>query len=159
MQQAYGTKERRLWAPLETLLRKLPALLIGLSLFPAHSFAAACPNLNVHPGITTVNVQGDYGEKDQSAKAYVASLQEAVKKSPNFCNVDDVRAATYAFDVAGIDIDEDHERAALSVVIVSERGMMISHWVRMSSVGNVDKNAEEDLHKAERAIERAKRRR
>jgi nitrogen regulatory protein PII-like uncharacterized protein len=73
--------------------------------------------------------------------------------------VDDVRAATYAFDVAGIDIDEDHERAALSVVIVSERGVMISHWVRMSSVGNVDKNAEDDLHKAERAIERAKRRR
>jgi hypothetical protein len=138
---------------------RLSLFLIALSLFPAQAFAAACPNLNVHPGITTVNVQGDYGEKDQSAKAYVASLQDAVKKSANFCNVDDVRTATYTFDVAGIDIDEDHERAALSVVVVSERNVMITHWVRMSSVGNVDKNAADDLHKAERAIERAKRRR
>jgi hypothetical protein len=146
-------------ATLESVFVKLSLFFIGLSLFALQAFAAACPNLNVHPGVTTVNVQGDYGEKDQSAKAYVASLQDAVKKSANFCNVDDVRTATYAFDVAGIDIDEDHERAALSVVIVSERGVMITHWVRMSSVGNVDKNAADDLHKAERAIERAKRRR
>ena len=120
--------------------------------------AAACPNLSVHPGITTINVQGDYGEKDQASKAYVVSLQDAIKKSQNFCNVDDVRVATYALDVAGVDIDEEHERAALSVVVVSERGMLITHWVRMSSVDNVEKNGQDDLHKMDRAIQRAKRR-
>ena len=136
--------------------RLLAGFLFALLLRPVSAPAATCPNLNAHPGITTVIVQGDYGEKDQSAKAYVASLQDAVKKSPNFCLVEDVRAATYALDVAGIDIDEDHERAALSVVIVSERGMLISHWVRMSSVSNVDKNGEDDLHKVDRVIQRAK---
>lgn len=124
---------------------------------PARSHAAACPNLNVHPGITTLVIQSDYGEKDQSAKAYVAGLQDAIKKSANFCLVDDVRTATYSLDVAGIDIDEDHERAALSVVLVSERGSLISHWVRMSSVANVDKNGADDLRKVDRIIQRTKR--
>lgn len=133
----------------------IPIFLTCLLAGPLH--AADCPNPNAHPGITTVIVQGDYGEKDQSAKAYVVSLQGAVKKSPGFCLVEDVRAATYAIDVAGIDIDEDHERAALSVAIVSERGMLISHWVRMSSVSNVDKNGSDDLRKVERTIQRAKR--
>ena len=141
----------------------MPRLLLILSLSFVPWFAttpaqaADCPNINAHPGITTVIVQDDYGEKDQSAKAYVVALQDAIKKSPNFCLVEDVRAATYALDVAGIDIDEDHERAALSVVIVSERGMMVSHWVRMSSVSNVDKNGEDDLHKVDRVIRRVKR--
>jgi hypothetical protein len=126
-------------------------------MLPAQLHAAACPNLSVHPGVTTVIVQSDYGEKDQASKAYVVSLQDAIKKSSNFCNVDDVRAATYALDVAGIDIDEDHERAALSVVMVSERGLLISHWVRMSSVSNVEKNGEDDLRKVERIILRSKR--
>ena len=80
-------------------------------LHPALARAANCPNLSVHPGITTINVQGDYGAKDQASKAYVVSLQDAIKKSQNFCNVDDVRVATYALDVAGVDIDEEHERA------------------------------------------------
>jgi hypothetical protein len=127
-------------------------------LHPALARAATCPNLNVHPGITTLIVQGDYGEKDQASKAYVVSLQDAIKKSQNFCYVDDVRAATYALDVAGVDIDEEHERAALSVVVVSERGMLITHWVRISSVDNVEKNGQDDLHKMDRAIQRAKRR-
>jgi hypothetical protein len=135
----------------------LPTFLFLVLLQPVYARAAACPNLSVHPGVTTVIVQSDYGEKDQASKAYVVSLQEAIKKSSSFCNVDDVRAATYALDVAGIDIDEDHERAALSVVMVSERGMMISHWVRMSSVSNVDKNGQDDLHKVERIILRTKR--
>ena len=138
---------------------RLPSAVFVLltGLLPVQLRAAACPNLSVHPGVTTVVVQSDYGEKDQASKAYVVSLQDAIKKSPKFCNVDDVRAATYALDVAGIDIDEDHERAALSVVMVSERGMLISHWVRMSSVSNVEKNGEDDLRKVERIILRTKR--
>ena len=139
-------------------MRTLRSFFVFLTcLLPAQLRAANCPNLNVHPGITTLIVQGDYGEKDQASRAYVVSLQDAIKKSSNFCNVDDVRAATYAIDVAGIDIDEDHERAALSVVMVSERGMMMSHWVRMSSVSNVDKNSQDDLRKIERIIQRTKR--
>ena len=125
---------------------------------PALARAATCPNLNVHPGVTTLIVQSDYGEKDQASKAYVASLQDAIKKSQNFCYVDDVRAATYSLDVAGVDIDEEHERAALSVVVVSERGTLITHWVRMSSVENVEKNGRDDLRKMDRAIQKAKRR-
>jgi hypothetical protein len=138
-------------------LLRLFALFFLPLLYPSHASAASCPNLNAHPGITTVVVQSDYGEKDQASKAYVAGLQGAIKKSANFCLVDDVRVASFSLDVAGIDIDEDHERAALSVVLVSERGALISHWVRMSSVANVDKNGEDDLRKVERIIQRTKR--
>jgi hypothetical protein len=132
------------------------ALLMSI-LRTEHAVAANCPNLNAHPGITTVIVQSDLGAKDQASKAYVASLQEAITKSPSFCQVNDVRAATYAIDVAGVDLDEEHERAALSVALVSEKGSLMSHWVRLSSIENVDKNGQDDLTKVDRAIMRAKR--
>jgi hypothetical protein len=130
-------------------------LLAVLSSGEAH--AATCPNLNAHPGIQTMFVQSDYGEKDQASKAYVASLQEAIKKSSSFCPVEDVRAATFSLNVAGVDIDEDHERAALSVVLISEKGTLVSHFVRLSTVTNVDKNGQDDIVKIERAIQRSKR--
>lgn len=129
-----------------------------IAILPAGNVMAAnCPNLNAHPGVTTVIVQTDVGAKDQASKAYVASLQEAINKSPSFCPVNDVRAASYAIDVAGVDIDEEHERAALSVALVSEKGSLMSHWVRLSSIENVEKNGQDDLTKVERAIMRAKR--
>jgi len=122
-----------------------------------NAYGAVCPNISVHPGITTIFVQSDIGEQDAAAKAYVFGLQEAVKKSRAFCPVEDLRAATFAVDVAGVDLNEDHERAAFSVVIVSERGTMVSHWVRLSSVDNVEKNATDDVVKLERVIQKAKR--
>ena len=142
-------------------MRQVLLVVVGCAtmLLSRSASAAACPNLSVHPGITTVLVQSDFGEKDAAAKAYVFGLQDAIKKSTAFCPVDDVRTATYALDVAGIDLDEDHERAALSVVIVSEKGTMISHWVRLSSVDNVEKNSKDDVNKVERAIQKAKRQR
>jgi hypothetical protein len=118
--------------------------------------AAACPNLNSHPGITTIFLQSDFGEKDAAAKIYVSGLQNAIKKSTAFCPVEDLRAATYALDVAGVDTGEEHERAALSVVLVSEKGTLVSHWVRLSSIDNVEKNATDDIAKVQRAILKAK---
>jgi hypothetical protein len=134
----------------------LISFLLVAGLVPRPAQAAACPNLNAHPGIQTIFVQADFGGKDQASKAYVASLQEAIKKSPSFCPVEDVRAATFSLNVAGVDIDEDHERAALSVVLISEKGTLVSHFVRLSSVANVDKNGEDDLVKVQRAIQRIK---
>lgn len=119
--------------------------------------AAACPNLNAHPGISTIFLQSDFGEKDSASKIYVAGMQEAIKKSRTFCPVEDLRAASYALDVAGVDTGEEHDRAALSVVLVSEKGTMMSHWVRLSSIDNVEKNSADDLTKVERAVQKAKR--
>jgi hypothetical protein len=119
--------------------------------------AATCPNLTAHPGISTIYVQSDFGEKDAASKIYVAGLEDAIKKSTAFCAVEDLRAAMYALDVAGVDISEDHDRAALSVVLVSEKGMLVSHWVRLSSIDNVEKNARDDITKVERAAQKAKR--
>jgi hypothetical protein len=121
------------------------------------AYAATCPNLNSHPGITTVYVQSDFGEKDQASKAYVASVQEAVKKSTSFCLIEDVRAATFSLNIAGMDTDEDHERAAISVLLISEKNTVVTHFIRLSSVANVDKNGQDDLVRVERAIQRAKR--
>jgi len=98
-----------------------------------------------------------FGEKDSASKIYVAGMQEAIKKSRTFCPVEDLRAATYALDVAGVDTGEEHDRAALSVVLVSEKGTMMSHWVRLSSIDNVEKNSADDLTKIERAVQKAKR--
>ena len=138
------------------LLRVTWPLLLGV-LPSGLAHAANCPNMNAHPGITTIFVQSDFGDKDQASKAYVASLQDAIKKSNAFCPVEDPRAATYALNVAGIDTEEDHERAALSVVLLSEKGTLVTHFVRLSSVENVAKNGQDDLTKIERAIQRAKR--
>lgn len=129
------------------------------ALFVPPANAATCPNLTAHPGIATIYVQSDFGEKDAASKIYVAGLQEAIKKSNAFCAVEDLRAATYALDVAGVDISEDHDRAALSVVLVSEKGSLVSHWVRLSSIDNVEKNARDDIAKVERAAQKAKRQR
>jgi hypothetical protein len=136
----------------------LSFLLIAL-LYPARAGAAACPNLNVHPGITTLFLQTDFGEKDAGTKAYVAGLEEAIKRYPSFCLVEDLRAASFALDLAGVDLGEDHERAALSVVIISEKGTLVSHWVRLSSIENVGKNSQDDVVKVDRAIQRSKRHR
>jgi hypothetical protein len=119
--------------------------------------AASCPNLTAHPGISTIYVQSDFGEKDAASKIYVSGLNDAIKKSTAFCPVEDLRAAMYALDVAGVDISEDHDRAALSVVLVSEKGTLMTHWVRMSSIDNVEKNAKDDVTKVERAVQKAKR--
>jgi hypothetical protein len=124
-----------------------------------HVRAAECPNLNAHPGVSTIFLQTDFGDKDSASKIYVAGLQDAIKKSKAFCPVEDLRAATYALDVAGVDTGEEHERAALSVVLVSEKGSLMSHWVRLSSIDNVEKNSSDDLTKVERAIQKAKRQR
>ena len=133
-------------------------LAIPISLLTASDArAAACPNMNAHPGVATIFLQTDFGDKDSASKIYVAGLQDAIKKSKTFCPVEDLRAATYALDVAGVDTGEEHERAALSVVLVSEKGSLMSHWVRLSSIDNVEKNSSDDLTKVERAIQKAKR--
>jgi hypothetical protein len=132
------------------------SLLFLLILSPGGAHAAACPNLNVHPGITTLYIQSDFGEKDQASKAYVAGLQDAIKKHASFCLVEDPRAATFSVNLAGVDLGEDHERAAMSVVIISEKGTLLSHWVRVSSVDNVEKNSQDDVIKIDRAIQRSK---
>ena len=139
---------------IRTMLAGVPLAVAGLS---QAASAASCPNLNSHPGITTVYVQSDFADKDQASKAYVASLQEAVKKSLSFCLIEDVRATTFSLNVAGIDIDEEHERAAISVVLISEKNTLVTHFVRLSSVANVEKNGRDDLVKIDRAIQRAKR--
>lgn len=128
-----------------------------LAFCPGLAHAATCPNLNAHPGITTVFFQSDFGEKDQASKAYVASLQDAIQKSANFCAVQDPRAATLSINVAGVDTEEDHERAAVSVILISEKGTLMTHFVRLSSVENVAKNGHDDMLKIERAVQRAKR--
>jgi hypothetical protein len=133
------------------------SFLLIIALCPGAAHAAACPNLSVHPGITTLFLQTDFGEKDSATKIYVEGLQEALKKSREFCQVQDLRAATYALDLSGIDITEDHERAAVSVVLISEKGALVTHWIRLSSIDNVEKNCQEDVVKVDRAIQRAKR--
>ena len=137
----------------KTFFGLLIAVLVQAS---PQAYAAACPNLNAHPGITTIFLQSDFGEKDAATKIYVSGLQDAIKKSTAFCPVEDLRAATYALDVAGVDTGEEHERAALSVVLVSEKGALVSHWVRLSSIDNVEKNATEDIGKVQRAVQKAK---
>jgi hypothetical protein len=134
----------------------LASLIAVLVVAVPQANAAACPNLNAHPGITTIYLQSDFGEKDAAAKIYVSGLQEALKKSTTFCPVEDLRAATYALDVAGVDTGEEHERAALSVVLISEKGSLLSHWVRLSSIDNVEKNTTDDIGKVQRAIQKAK---
>src|SRR5215470_17641078 len=124
-----------------------------------NAWAATCPNLSVHPGVSTIFLQSDFGDKDSASKIYVSGLQEAIKKSRAFCAVEDLRAANYALDVAGVDTGEEHDRAALSVVLVSEKGSLISHWVRLSSIDNVERNATDDLAKVERSAAKAKRQR
>jgi hypothetical protein len=137
--------------------RALLAFFIAMLVVAApQANAAACPNLNAHPGITTIYLQSDFGEKDAAAKIYVSGLQDAIKKSSAFCPVEDLRAATYALDVAGVDTGEEHERAALSVVLVSEKGALLSHWVRLSSIDNVERNATDDIAKVQRAIQKTK---
>jgi hypothetical protein len=132
-------------------------LVIAMLVAASQANAADCPNLNAHPGITTIYLQSDFGDKDAATKIYVSGLEEAIKKSNAFCPVQDLRAATYALDVAGVDTGEEHERAALSVVLVSEKGALVSHWVRLSSIDNVEKNATDDIVKVQRAVQKAKR--
>jgi hypothetical protein len=136
--------------------RALLPFFIAVVVAAPQANAAACPNLTAHPGITTIYLQSDFGDKDAAAKIYVSGLQDAIKKSSAFCPVEDLRAATYALDVAGVDTGEEHERAALSVVLVSEKGALLSHWVRLSSIDNVEKNATDDIGKVQRAIQKAK---
>ena len=124
---------------------------------PVVARAAACPNLSVHPGITTLFFQTDFGEKDTATKIFATGMEDAIKKSRQFCLVQDLRAANFALDLAGIDITDDHERAAVSVVLISEKGSLLSHWIRVSSIDNTEKNCQEDLVKADRAIQRSKR--
>jgi hypothetical protein len=126
---------------------------------PPATQAAPCPNLSVHPGITTLFLQTDFGEKDTATKIFATGMEDAIKKSRQFCLVQDLRAATFALDLAGVDITEDHERAAVSVVLISEKGSLLSHWVRVSSIDNTEKNCQEDLVKVDRAIQRSKRHR
>src|ERR1700739_5069908 len=93
---------------------------------PPATHAAACPNLSVHPGITTLFLQTDFGEKDTATKIFATGMEDAIKKSRQFCLVEDLRAATFALDLAGVDITEDHERAALSLVLLSSKGPWLS---------------------------------
>ena len=71
-------------------------------LYSAASFGADCPNVGVHPGITAVFLQTDFGEKEAASKAYVAAFEEAIKKSRAYCLVQDVRAALFSLNLAGI---------------------------------------------------------
>jgi hypothetical protein len=135
------------------------SLLLTAALCPPPMYAAACPNLSVHPGITTLFLQTDFGEKDTATKIFATGMEDAVKKSRQFCLVQDLRAANFALDLAGIDITEEHERAAVSMVLISEKGSLLSHWVRLSSIDNTEKNCQEDLVKVDRAIQRSKRHR
>ena len=137
----------------------LLSFLLIAALDPPATHAAACPNLSVHPGITTLFLQSDFGEKDTATKIFATGLEDAIKKSRQFCLVQDLRAATFALDLAGVDITEDHERAAVSVVLISEKGSLLSHWVRVSSIDNTEKNCQEDLVKVDRAIQRSNRHR
>ena len=133
------------------------SFLLTAVLCPRAMYAAACPNLSVHPNITTLFLQTDFGEKDTATKIFAAGMEDAVKKSRQFCLVQDLRAANFALDLAGIDITDDHERAAVSVVLISEKGSLLSHWIRVSSIDNTEKNCQEDLVKVDRAVQRFKR--
>lgn len=137
---------------------KLFFVLLSL-LYGVASFAADCPNVSVHPGITTIFLQTDFGEKDAASKAYVAGFEDAIKKSRAYCVVQDPRAALFALNLAGIDIAEDHERAALSLVIISEKGTLVSHFIRLSSIDNIEKNTQDDVIKVDRVIQRFNRHR
>ena len=141
---------------------RLIARLLVLSmplLYSGVSSAADCPNVSVHPGITAVFLQTDFGEKETASKAYVAAFEEAIKKSRAFCLVQDLRAALFSLNLAGIDLAEDHERAALSMVIISEKGTLVSHFIRLSSIDNLEKNSQDDLVRVDRAIQRFNRHR
>ena len=133
--------------------------LLAAALCPTAAHATACPNLSVHPGVTTLFLQTDFGEKDTATKIFATGLEDAIKKSRQFCLVQDLRAASFALDLAGVDITEDHERAAVSVVLISEKGSLLTHWIRVSSIDNTDKNCQEDVVKVDRAIQRSKRHR
>ena len=89
------------------------SFLLTAALSPPAMYAAACPNLSVHPGITTLFVQTDFGEKDTATKIFATGLEDAIKKSRQFCLVQDLRAANFALDLTGVDITDDHERAAV----------------------------------------------
>jgi hypothetical protein len=129
------------------------------ALCPSAAHAVPCPNLSVHPGVTTLFLQSDFSEKDTATKIFATGLEDAIKKSRQFCLVQDLRAANFALDLAGVDITEDHERAAVSVVLISEKGSLVSHWIRVSSIDNTEKNCQEDVVKVDRAIQRSKRHR
>lgn len=133
------------------------SFLLTAVLCPPTMYAATCPNLSVHPGITTLFLQTDFGEKDTATKIFATGMEDAIKKSRQFCLVQDLRAANFALDLAGIDIADDHERAAVSMVLISEKGSLLSHWVRLSSIDNTEKNCQEDLVKVDRAVQRFKR--
>lgn len=137
----------------------ISSFLLIAALCPLSAHAAACPNLSVHPGVTTLFLQSDFSEKDTATKIFATGLEDAIKKSRQFCLVQDLRAATFALDLAGVDITEDHERAAVSVVLISEKGSLVSHWIRVSSIDNTEKNCQEDVVKVDRAIQRSKRNR
>ena len=130
-----------------------------MATFCSSALAAACPNLSVHPGITTLFLQTDFGEKDTASKIFATGIEDAIKKSRQFCLVQDLRAANFALDLAGVDITEDHERAAVSMVLISEKGSLLTHWIRVSSIDNTEKNCQEDVVKVDRAIQRSKRHR
>src|SRR5215831_12229788 len=115
------------------------SFLLAAVLCPPAGYAAACPNLSVHPNITTLFLQTDFGEKDTATKIFATGMEDAIKKSRQFCLVQDLRAANFALDLAGIDITDDHERAAISVVLISEKGSLLSHWIRVSSIDNTEK--------------------
>ena len=68
-------------------------LIAVLVLASAQAYAAECPNLNAHPGITTIYLQSDFGEKDAATKIYVSGLEDAIKKSNAFCPVQDLPGA------------------------------------------------------------------
>lgn len=129
------------------------------ALCPTAAHAAPCPNLSVHPGVTTLFLQTDFGEKDTATKIFATGLEDAIKKSRQFCLVQDLRAANFALDLAGVDITEDHERTAVSMVLISEKGSLLTHWIRVSSIDNTEKNCQEDVVKVDRAIQRSKRHR
>ena len=130
---------------------------LAAAVCPPAAHAAACPNLSVHPGVTTLFLQTDFSEKDTATKIFATGMEDAIKKSRQFCLVQDLRAATFALDLAGVDITEDHERAAVSMVLISEKGSLLSHWIRVSSIDNTEKNCQEDVVKVDRAVERFKR--
>jgi hypothetical protein len=134
----------------------LSLILLSMTL-SSRAFSADCPNVSVHPNITAIFLQTDVGEKEAASKGYVAGFQDAIKKSRMYCLVEDPRAALFSLDLAGVDLAEDHERAAVSVVIISERNTLVSHWIRVSSIDNVQKNTEDDVIKTDRAIQRYKR--
>ncbi len=140
-------------------MHRARGLLLLAVLYSASAHAVSCPNVSVHPGVSTIFLQSDFGEKDAASKAYVAGFQEAIKKSTAYCVVEDPRAALFALNLAGIDIAEDHERAALSLVIISEKGTLVSHFIRLSSIDNVEKNTQDDLIKVDRVIQRFNRHR